>query len=135
MWKWPVALLVALILVMWFRVVHQEDEILALIRNEVTADSAGQRSWQGRFVNTNDRALREVSVAVDFLDQQGRTVGSASATAPELTYGSHLDLQAPLPATAARIRIQSVQWRMDGKSVTLGPFREPWEFGYLMVPR
>jgi hypothetical protein len=44
-----------------------------------------------------------------------------------------LDLQAPLPPDAVRIRIYSVQWRMDGMGVLMGPFREPWEFGYLMI--
>jgi hypothetical protein len=44
-----------------------------------------------------------------------------------------VDLKAPLPPNAARLRIYSVQWRMGKKAVLMGPFREPWEFGYLMV--
>ena len=137
------ALGIAAILVMWFRVVHQEDEILALVRNEVV-DTAGQRTWTGSFVNTNSRTLRDVAVTVDLLDGDNRTVAKADAQAAELTFGARLELQAPLPPEAVTMRIYSVQWRMDRttadkwlRSVSgaalMGPFREPWEFGYLMV--
>lgn len=132
--RWLIAALVlAPILVMWFRVVHQDDEILALARNEAVADASGQRAWSGSFVNTNDRTLRDVAVSVDFLDNQDQTVGNTSARAAELPFGARLDLRAALPAGAARIRIHSVEWRMGEKTAVMGPFREPWEFGYLMV--
>ncbi len=132
-WKILAALLILPILVMWFRIVHQDDEILALIRNEVVTDAAGQRTWTGSFVNTNERPLRDVGVTVDFLDGQNRTVGKVEAEAAELTFRSRLELQAPLPRDAVRLRIHSVQWRMDGRGALMGPFREPWDFGYLMV--
>ncbi len=132
-WKILAALVILPILAMWFMVVHQDDEILALIRNEVVTDAAGQRTWSGSFVNTNERPLRDVGVTVDFLDGQNRTVGKAEAEATELTFRSRLDLQAPLPRDAVRLRINSVQWRMDGRGVLIGQFREPWEFGYLMA--
>jgi hypothetical protein len=132
-WKILAALVILPILVLWFRIVHQNDEILALIRNEVVTDAAGQRTWAGSFVNTNDRTLRDVAVTVDFLDGRDRTVGKAEAEAAELPFNRQLDLQAPLPAGAVRLRIYSVQWRMDGTAALMGPFREPWEFGYLMV--
>ncbi len=143
-WKILAALVILPILVLWFRVVHQNDEILALIRNEVVTDAAGQRTWAGSFVNTNDRTLRDVAVTVDFLDSRDRTVGKAEAEAAELPFSRRLDLQAPLPTDAVRLRIYSVQWRMDrtaadrwlrraSESALMGPFREPWEFGYLMV--
>jgi hypothetical protein len=132
-WKILAALLVLPILVLWFRVVHQNDEILALIRNEVVMDAAGQRTWQGSFVNTNDRTLRDVAVTVDFLNSQDRTVGKAEAEAAELLFRTRLNLQAPLPPDAVRLRIYSVQWRMDQTATLMGPFREPWEFGYIMV--
>jgi hypothetical protein len=132
-WQILAALVVVPILVLWFRVVHQNDEILALSRNEVVTNPAGERSWAGTFVNTNERTLRDVAVTVDFLDSQNRTVGKAEAEAAELAYGSRLDLQAPLPADAVRLRIYSVQWRMDRTAALMGPFREPWEFGYVMV--
>ena len=132
-WKILVALVILPILVLWFRIVHQNDEILALIRNEVVRGTADQRTWAGSFVNTNDRTLRDLAVTVDFLDSQNRTVGKVKAEAAELPFRRRLDLQAPLPPDAVRLRIYSVQWRMDGTAALMGPFREPWEFGYLMV--
>lgn len=131
-WKILAALVILPILVLWFMVVHQNDEILALVRNEVVTDAGGQRTWAGSFINTND-TLRDVAVTVDFLDSQDRTVGKAKAEAAELPFGRRLDLQAPLPLDAVRLRIYSVQWRMGRTAALMGPFREPWEFGYLMV--
>lgn len=144
LWKVLAVIAFSPILVLWYRVVHQDDEILALVRNDVVADTAGKRTWAGSFVNTNDRTLRDVGVTVDFLDSQNRTVGKADAKADELRLGARLNLQAPLPADAVRLRIYSVQWRMDRTAADrwlrgipgaalMGPFREPWEFGYLMV--
>jgi hypothetical protein len=132
-WKILAALVILPILVLWFRVVHQDDEILALIRNEVVTDPAGQRTWAGSFVNTNEKTLRDVAVTVDLLDSENRTVGKAEAEAAELTFGARLELRAPLPPGAVRLRIYSVQWRMDKTNALMGPFREPWEFGYLMA--
>lgn len=132
-WKILAALVILPILVLWFMVVHQKDEILALVRNEVVMDAAGQRAWAGSFVNTNDKTLRDVAVTVDFLDSQNRTVGQAEAKAAELPFRARLDLHALLPPDAVRLRIYSVQWRMDGTAALMGPFRKPWEFGYLMV--
>jgi hypothetical protein len=61
-------------------------------------------------------------------------VAKAAAEAVELPFGGRLDVQAPLPPDAVRLRIYSVQWRMDrGTAALMGPFREPWEFGYLMA--
>jgi hypothetical protein len=132
-WKILAALVILPILVMWFAVVHQDDEILALIQNEVLTDPSGQRIWAGSFINTNDRTLRDVAVTVDFLDNQKRTVGKAEAQAAELPFNTQLNLQAPLSPDAVRLRIYSVQWRMGRKGALMGPFRKPWEFGYLMV--
>lgn len=132
-WKILAALVILPILVLWFRVVHQDDEILALVRNEVATDGAGQRIWAGSFVNTNEKPLRDVGVTVEFLDGQNRRVGKAEAQTDELTSRGRLELLAPLTRDAARLRIYSVQWRMDGRGVLMGPFREPWEFGYLMA--
>jgi hypothetical protein len=132
-WKILAALVILAILVMWFRVVHQNDEILALIRNEVVTDAAGQRTWAGSFVNINDKTLRDVAVTVNFLDSQDRPVGKVDAEAAELPFSTRLDLQAPLPPDAAKLRIYSVQWRMGQTAALMGPFRKPWEFGYLMA--
>jgi hypothetical protein len=111
----------------------QADEILALIRNDVVTEVTGQRTWAGSFVNTNDRTLRDVAVTVDFLDSEGRTVGKSDAEAAELPFSTRLDLQAPLPHDAVKLRIYSVRWRMGHRAVLMGPFRKPREFGYLMV--
>jgi hypothetical protein len=132
-WKILAALVILPILVLWFRIVHQDDEILALTRNDVVTGPAGQRTWEGTFVNTDDRTMRDVAVTVDFLDSQDRTVGKAKAEAAELPGSTDLDLQAPLPPEAVRLRIYSVQWRKDRTAALMGPFREPWEFGYLMI--
>jgi hypothetical protein len=132
-WKILAALVILPILVLWFRIVHQNDEILALIRNDVATDTAGRRTWTGSFVNTNEKTLRDVAVTVDFLDSRDLTVGKVKAEAAELPFRRRLDLQAPLPSGAVKLRIYSVQWRMDGTAALMGPFREPWEFGYLMV--
>ena len=43
-WKILAAMIVLPILVLWYRVVHQNDEILALARNEVVTNSASERS-------------------------------------------------------------------------------------------
>ena len=51
-WKILAVLVIVPILVLWFMVVHQKDEILALARSEVVTDAAGQRTWSGSFVNT-----------------------------------------------------------------------------------
>src|SRR5687768_10453313 len=102
-WKILVALVILPILVLWFRVVHQNDEILALVRNEVVTGATGPRSWAGGFVNTNGRTLRDVVVMVDFLDNQNRPVGRVRSEATELPFGGRLDLQAPLPADAERL--------------------------------
>jgi hypothetical protein len=143
-WKLLTALPILAILVMWWRIVHQNDEILALARNDVVMDAAGQRTWAGSFVNTNSRTLRDVAVTVDLLDSENRTVAKAEAEAAELTFGMRLDLEEPLPPDAVRLRIYSVQWRMDttaadrwlrraSSAALMGPFRVPWEFGYLMA--
>ena len=131
-WKILVALFVLPILIMWYRVVHQDDEILALIRNEVVTSPAGGRIWEGTFVNTNSRTLSDVAVIVDFLDGQNQAVGRTEAEADELKEGDRLELRAQLPSDAARLRIYSVRWRMDRRGAMMGPFRQPWEFGYLM---
>ena len=143
-WKILATLIILPILAMWFKVVHQDDEILALVRNEVVTEGTNGRSWAGSFVNTNGRALRDVSVTVDFLDSQNMAVGRVQSGAPALQLGERLEVRAPLPPNAARLRIYSVQWRMDTTAADrwlrraptaalMGPFREPWEFGYVMA--
>jgi len=142
-WKVLAALVILPLLVFWFMVVHQEDEILALIRSELVTDATGQRAWAGSFVNTNDRTLRDVAVTIEFLDSHDRPVGKTEAGVADLPFSTRLDLHAPLPPDAVRLRIYSVHWRMDvtgvdrwlrslPREVLMGPFF-PWEFGYLMA--
>jgi hypothetical protein len=47
-WKILAALVILPILVLWFMVVRQYDEILALVQNEVVTDAGDQRAWIGR---------------------------------------------------------------------------------------
>jgi hypothetical protein len=110
-WKIFAALIILPILVLWLRIVHQNDEILALIRNEVVTDAAGQRTWVGSFVNTNDRTLRDVAVTVDFLDSQDRTVSKVEAEAAELPFSALLCRPMPsdcvsIPCSGAWVRPQ-----------------------------
>ena len=109
LWKILAALIILPILALWFNVVHQNDEILALVRNDVVTDGTNGRSWAGSFVNTNGRALRDVSVTVDFLDSQNMAVGRVQSETPVLPFGGRLELRKPLPPNAARLRIYSVQ--------------------------
>lgn len=131
-WKLLAALVIVPIMVLWYGVVHQNDEILALIRNDVLTEPDGQRVWAGTFVNTNENTLRDVAVTVNFLDSRDDIVGKVKAEAAELPFNARLNLEAPLPPDAVRLRIYSVQWRMGRTAALMGPFRVPWEFGYLM---
>jgi len=131
-WKLLAVLLVAPVLVLWFLVVHQNDEIIALIRNEVLTDAAGNRMWHGTFVNTDTRTYRDLATTIHFLDSSGNTVATARAEAAELDGGKTRTLQALLPPEAVNLRIYSMQWRNDRTAALMGPFREAWEFGYVM---
>jgi hypothetical protein len=132
-WHMVAAVIIAPLFVFWMMVVHQEDEIVALSRNEVVTDAAGNRIWYGAFYNTDDMVYRDVATTVNFLDANGEVVARATNEAAELPPGQELALQATLPPEAVNLRIYSVQWRNDRTSAMMGPFREPWEFGYLMV--
>ncbi len=133
LWKLLAVLILVPIVVMWLRIVHQADEIIALSRNEVVTDAAGNRTWYGAFYNTDEMVYRDVATIVSFLDAAGQTVAQAQAETAELPPGQTLTLQAVLPPEAVNLRIYSVQWRNDRTAELMGPFREPWEFGYLMV--
>lgn len=127
------AAIIAPLFVFWMMVVHQQDEIVALSRNEVVTDASGNRTWYGAFYNTDDMVYRDVATTVNFLDANGEVVGQATSEAAELPPDQELALQASLPPEAVNLRVYSVQWRNDKTSAMMGPFREPWEFGYLMI--
>jgi hypothetical protein len=131
-WKILAVLIILPILTFWMMVVHQEDEIIALTRNEVVTDPAGNRVWHGTFFNTDDIPYRDLGVTVNFLDRNGETVGKAEAETAALPPSTGLDLQADLPPEAVNLRIYSVRWRNDRTATMFGPFRNAWEFGYLM---
>lgn len=134
-WKILATLIILPVLTFWMMVVHQEDEIIALTRNDVVVDGEGNRTWHGTFFNTDDITYRDLGVTVNFLDRNGDTVGKAEAETDALPAGVGIDLQADLPQEAVNLRIYSVRWRNDRTATMFGPFREPWEFGYLMVDR
>lgn len=132
LWKVLAAAAILPLLVFWLMVVRQEDEIIALSRNEVVVDVTGRRTWHGTFINTADIPFRDLGVTVNFLDSSGGVVGRAEAEADELPSRAGMHLQAELPAEAVNLRIYSVRWRNDNTATMFGPFRETWDFGYLM---
>jgi hypothetical protein len=119
---------------MWmFLVAHSNDENVAVARNEIVQDGSGGRVWRGAMLNRADTEYREVAVTIRFLDKDGRTVGQTSASADVLGAGQMLPLEAPLPESAVRMQMYSLQWR-TGRDFNVGglfgPYK-PWEFGYL----
>src|SRR5688572_20705568 len=86
-WKILAALVITPVLVVWMMVVHQEDEIVALSRNEVVTDPQGNRTWYGAVYNTDDMVYRDVATTVNFLDANGAVVGQATSEAAELPAG------------------------------------------------
>ncbi|MGH3626197.1 MAG: FxLYD domain-containing protein [Sciscionella sp.] len=132
---WAVALAVVLLpgVGLWVIAVHGgDDEIVTLARNEVVQDASGGRIWRGAMLNTGDEYY-DVEVRIRFLDQDNNTVGEISARADVLGSKKILPLEAPLPASAARMQMYSLHWRA-GKKFSVGNLfgaYQPWEFGYL----
>ncbi len=114
-----------------------DDENVALARNEVMDDGAGGRVWHGAMVNTanpvSPGVFREVAVTIRFLDGNGQPVGETRGRADQLEPGQAITLEAPLPPEAASIQMYSLQWRTGQRRVVgrlLGPWPS-WPFGYL----
>ena len=113
-----------------------DDESVALSRNEVIQLNSGERTWVGTMMNTSSNPspsqYREVAVTIRFLDQDGQTVGETSGQADVLESGEGINLQASLPESVVRMQMYSLQWRTGRANAgrLLGPYR-PWEFGYL----
>lgn len=131
-WKILTGLILLPVLVFWFLVVHQLDEIIALSRSDIVVDATGNRTWFGTFINTADEPFRDLGITIHFLDRNGQTVAKVETETDVLAAGTGIDLQADLPPEAVNLRIYSVRWRNDRTATMFGPFREPWEFGYLM---
>lgn len=118
---------------LWVTAVHGgDDEIVTLARNEVVPTASGGRIWRGGMLNTGDEYY-DVEVRIRFLDKDNGTVGETNAHVDTLASNQYLPLEAPLPASAARMQMYSLHWRA-GKEFSVGnlfgPY-QPWEFGYL----
>jgi len=118
---------------LWVTAVHGgDDEIVTLARNDVVPSAGGGRIWRGAMLNTGDEYY-DVDVRIRFLDANNDTVGETSAHANVLGSKELLQLEAPLPASAARMQVYSLHWRA-GKAFSVGRLfgaYQPWEFGYL----
>ena len=114
---------------------NDAEEDIPLSRNEVVADGTGNRIWYGAFQNASGSEDREVAVTIRFLDNNNVPVGEVRGQVERLSPGESLPLQGPLPKTAARMQVYSVQRRTgpDNLGRLLGPYR-PWEFGVLQNP-
>lgn len=133
-WAVVASAVVLPLVAMWVFLVSQtNDENVAVARNEVVQDASGGRLWRGGMLNRADTEYREVAVTIRFLAEDGSTVGETSARADVLGAGQMLPLEAPLPASAVRMQMYSLQWR-TGRNFNVGglfgPYK-PWEFGYL----
>ena len=95
-----------------------DDEIVTLACNEVVQTASGGRIWRGGMLNTGDEYY-DVEVRIRFLDQDNNTVGETSARTDVLGTGKMLPLEAPLPASAARVQMYSLHWRA-GKNFSVG---------------
>ena len=105
-----------------------------LTRNEVVTDGAGHRIWYGAFLNPTDNEYREVAATIRFLDTDNRPVGEVRGQVDRLGTGESLPLQGPLPDTAVRMQVYSLQRRTGPHNLgrLLGPYL-PWEFGYVLM--
>lgn len=132
-WAVTVAVVLLPVVGLWVIAVRGgDDEIVTLARNEVVQTASGARIWRGGMLNTGDEYY-DVEVRIRFLDKDNNTVGETSARADVLGSGQMLPLEAPLPASAARMQVYSLHWRA-GRSFSVGRLfgaYQPWEFGYL----
>lgn len=105
-----------------------------LVQNDVVVAEAGRRTWRGSFLNPTDHEYREVSATIRFLDVSNRPVGEVRGQVDRLRTGESLPLEAPLPETAVRMQVYSLQRRTDPGNLgkLFGPYL-PWEFGYRMA--
>jgi hypothetical protein len=129
--KWVLAAIIALPLALGFVLVATDpDENVALSRNEVVENAAGERIWYGQMRGSDTTPYREVAVTIRFLDQNGMPVGAVTAQDELLEPGEGLELQALLPPEAINMQVYSLQWRLGRASELLAPW-PAWEFGYL----
>lgn len=109
-----------------------DTDNIALSRNDVVAAPGGQRMWKGTFWNHSDSLYEKLDAIVLFVDRDGAPVGQARGGAARLDPGEVFHLSAPLPPTAAAMRVYRLRWsREHGPLADLGPYRV-WPFGYVM---
>lgn len=122
--------------VLWAILATDDGSNIALVRNDVTQNSSGIRTWQGEMGNTTDSQYREIAVEIRFLDGNDQQVGEVSGGADVLEPGKSFKLQAPLPAQAQAVQVYSLTWvtgRNDKKTdPPLGPWA-PWPFGHVQA--
>ncbi len=129
-WAGVASLIVLPLFVLFVMAATDDDENVALTRNDVVTDAAGARTWHGTMMNRTDSLYREVAVTIRFLDRDGQPMGETSGRADRLEPGEELNLQAPLPSRAESMQVYSLQWRTGDVGRLLGPWA-PWPFGYL----
>ena len=137
---WTVLVVLMLVPVMAFGIgklaiglsINDAEDDIPMSRNQVLVDAAGNRTWYGAILNPTDREYREVAVTIRFLDANNHAVGEVRGNAERLGTGESLALQGPLPRTAARMQVYSLQRRVGPENFgkLFGPYL-PWEFGYL----
>jgi len=117
---------------LWAMAATDDDENVALTRNDVVREASGGRTWHGTFTNRADSLYREVAVEIRFLDRNGKPVGKVGGRADRLEPGARLDLKAALPSGAAGMQVYSLQWRTGEVGRLLGPWA-PWPFGHVQT--
>ena len=130
------AFVVVPLLVLWVLLATDDDGNIALVRNDVSEDAAGVRTWHGMMGNTTDSQYRDIAVTIRFLDTDDRPVGEVRGAADVLGSGESFSMQAPLPPTAVAMQVYSLEWvtgRNDKKTGRpLGPWA-PWPFGHVQT--
>ena len=130
------ALVVVPLFVLWVILATDDDGNIALVRNDVSQDVSGTRTWHGTMANTTDSRYREILVTIRFLDSNDRAVGEISGSADVLEPDESFTLQAPLPPEAVAMQVYSLEWvtgRKDKKTdPPLGPWA-PWPFGHVQT--
>lgn len=130
------ALVVVPLFVLWVILATDDDSNIALVRNDVSQDVSGTRTWHGTMGNTTDSQYREIVVTIRFLDSNDQAVGEISGSADVLEPDESFTLQAPLPPEAVAMQVYSLEWvtgRKDKKTdPPLGPWA-PWPFGHVQT--
>jgi hypothetical protein len=124
-------LAVLALMTMFVMAATDDDDNIALSRNEVVQAPTGGRIWRGTFWNHTDSLYTDLDAIILFVDSDGRPVGQAQGAAAKLDPGEVFHLESPLPAGAARMQVYRLRWRREGgPRAALGPY-QPRPFGYV----